>query len=231
MSNVRALACIRRVRSQNLNTVTIARRLFQLLLLAALSSQGAAQAAENFVAIRLPKGVAVELPRNWSTLSDNQRITLDTWVQVKTESFTTEPLTSELSFAANYYDDKSLTAAIFNVRYYRAQELTQDDARQASSADVKELDEVLRQSVVPGVEASGNRLLVWRGTKRVDINGATAFVSEYRRSTPQGGAFRAQLVRVFNGPKTFTVTVSYREDQAFFLSPICDRVIRSIRIQ
>jgi len=36
-------------------------------------------------------------------------------------------------------------------------------------------------------------------------------------------------VRVFNGGKSFTMTVSYRENQEYLLRPICDRIISSLR--
>lgn len=187
-------------------------------------------ASGNYVSIRLPKGVTVELPRNWTVLSNNQRITLDSWVQAKTEANRVANASSELAFAANYYDEQNSTAGMFNIRYYPNLDVSQPDANAAGTADIKELDAVLRQNIVPGIEMSGSRLLAWFGTTKLSINGTSAFITEYRRSSPQGGVFRVRLVRIFNGQKSFTITVSYREDQEFFLRAICDRIISSIRI-
>lgn len=188
---------------------------------------GITNAAGNFIPVRLPKGVTVELPKNWTALTNNQHITLDSWVEAKTES---RGMADDLAFAANYYDDQGKTAGMFNIRYYPDLEVTQSEARAANAPDVKELDAVLRQNVVPGIEMAGGRLLAWVGTTKQSINGATVFVSEYRRSSQQGGSFRARLVRFFNAQKSFTITISYREDQDYFLRPICDRIISSIRI-
>jgi hypothetical protein len=191
---------------------------------------GTANATGNFIPVRLPKGVAVELPKNWIALSNNQRITLDSLVQAKTEAKGIADATHDLAFAANYYDDHGKTAGMFNIRYYPGLDVTQADARAATAADVKELDAGLQRNVVPGIEMAGNRLLAWLGTTKLSINGSTVFVTEYRRSSRQGGSFRARLVRFFNAQRSFTVTVSYHEDLDYFLRPICDRIISSIRI-
>lgn len=191
---------------------------------------GIANAAGNFVPVRLPKGVIVELPKNWTVLTNNQRITLDSWVRTKVETSGMADASSDLAFAANYYDDQGKTAGIFNIRYYPDLDVTQSEARAANAADVKELDAALQQNVVPGIEMAGGRLLAWIGTTKSSINGATVFVTEYRRSSQQGGSVRARLVRFFNAQKSFTITISYREDQDYFLRPICDRIINSIRI-
>lgn len=188
-------------------------------------------ATGNFVTIQLPNRVSVELPRNWTAISNNQRITLDTYVQSKRElSGATDP-SSDLNFAANYYDDHGKTAAIFNVRYYPGMDVTQADSRAASNSDTKELDEALKAEMVPAMRQFGMTILSWMGTKKQNINGIFAFVTEYRRaSMNQGSLFRVRLVRVLNGGRSFTVTISYREDQEIFLRPICDRVIQSIRV-
>ena len=190
-----------------------------------------ATATGNFLTIRLAKGVTVELPRNWTALSNNQRITLDSYVEAKRSMKGPSDPASDLNFAANYYDEQGKTAAIFNVRYYPDQTVTQADSRAATAADTKELDDALHSEMEAGMQQFGMRILAWMGTKKQSINGLIAFVTEYRRAAiREGSPFRVRLVRVLSGGRSFTVTVSYREDQELFLRPICDRVIQSIRM-
>lgn len=196
-----------------------------------LLSIGIANATSNFLPIPLPKGVTVELPRNWIVLSNNQRITLDSYVQAKREMAGAADTSSDLNFAANYYDGQGKTAAIFNIRYYPEQTITQAESRAATAADTKQLDDVLRGEMTAAQQQFGMRVLLWMGTTKQTINGAVAFVTEYRRAAIRGGApFHVRLVRVLSAGRTFTVTISYREDQGIFLRPICDRVIKSIRM-
>lgn len=191
---------------------------------------GISNATGNFVSVSLPKDVTVEIPKNWSVLSNNQRITLDSWVQAKRELSGNSDQSSELSFAANYYDDQGTIAAMFNIRYYPEMKATQDESRSATAADTKTLDDALQGQVVSALNQFGMRVLKWMGTTKQSINGIVAFVTEYRRTgTREGTPFRVRLVKVANASRSFTITVSYREDQEDLLRAICDRVIQSIQ--
>ena len=158
-------------------------------------------AANNFVPIRLPHGVQIELPKNWEALSKNQRITLDSTVQSRNERAGIFDASSDLNFGANYYDEAGKTAAIMNVRYYPDLDVSQAEARAAGAADIRELDTALRESMQKAGQINGFSVLVWNGTTK----------------------------QVFNGGKSFTMTVSYRENQEYLLRPICDRIISTLR--
>jgi hypothetical protein len=189
-------------------------------------------AVNNFVPIRLPNGVKIELPKNWEAVSNNQRITLDSSVQSRLQGAGLPfDATSDLNFAANYYDDRGKTAGIMNIRYYPNMTLLQTDARSAGQSDIRELDNSIHESMIKAGSVTGFSVLVWNGTTKQVINGATSFVTEYKRSPiNNNGNFKVRLVRIFNGGKSFTLTVSYREDQEFYLRSICDRIISSLKI-
>jgi hypothetical protein len=190
----------------------------------------AALAANNFVPIRLPHGVQIVLPKNWKILSENQLITIDSAVQSTNERAGIFDASSDFNFGANYYDEAGKTAAIMNVRYYPDLDISQLDARAAGSSDIRELDAALQESLVKAGQIFGFSVLVWNGTTKQVFNGITAFVTEYKRSPlNNNGNFKVRLVRVFNGGKSFTMTVSYRENQEFLLRPICDHIISSLR--
>jgi len=195
-----------------------------------LSMTSSVLAENSFIQIQLPHGVTVELPRNWVVLSENQRVTIEAFTQAKSEKFGVVDPSNDLTFAANYYADDGKTAVIFNVRYYPAQTVTQTDAIAASTDEIKELDDALHKGISQSLREIGS-LLAWNGTTKKLINGKTVFISDYRRmsalSTP-GAAFHSRLIRIFNGNKSFTVTISYREDLQLLLEPICDRVIGTI---
>lgn len=187
-------------------------------------------ASNNFVAIQLPKSVQIELPRNWKALSNNQIITLDSATQSITERAGIFDASSELNFGANYYDDLRKTAALMSVRYYPDLDVSQAQANSSGASDIRELDIALRESMVKAAQINGWSVLVWKGTIKQVINGITLFITEYKRSpVNNNGNFIVRLVRVFNGAKSFTMTVSYRENQEYLLRPICDRIISSLR--
>lgn len=187
-------------------------------------------AANNFIPIRLPHAVQLELPRNWEILSKNQRITIDSAVQSRNEPAGLYYESSDLNFAANCYDDAGKITAVMNIRYYTGLDISQDEALSFGQTEVRELDGVLRESAVKTAKLYGHSILSWNGTNKQVINGITTFITEYKRSPiNNNGNFKVRLVRVLNGDKSFTLTVSYRENQEFLLRPICDRIIFTLR--
>lgn len=210
-------------------TLTKLRALRAIALLLLTYTLGA-HAANNYVLVVLPHGVRMELPRNWEALSRNQRIALDSSVQARTESIGQFDASSDLNFAANFYDEAGKAAAIVNIRYYPEMALTQADARAAAPADVGDLDATIRSSLAQAGKVSGYTILKWFGTAPRTLSGTVAFITEYERSAiSNNGAFRVRLVRILNGRSSFTITVSYRSNQEYLLRPICDRIIASIR--
>lgn len=189
-------------------------------------------ATDNFVKINLPKGVSIELPKNWIVLSENQRITLDSVIESGLDLSGIEQESSELPFGANYVDDKGNTLGILNIRYYPQLELTQADARSVNTQDVRELDAALQEGMLLSMKTFGMKVTSWLGTQKTTINGITVFITEYRRnSLKRSGEFRVRLVRVLAGNKSFTLTVSYHEAAEFLLKLITDRIINSLNLE
>jgi len=199
------------------------------LLLALLFSFTAAEAEENFALIRLPKDITVELPKNWLIHSRSDKITIDAAAQSIAEKLKMFDASSELSFAAGYIF-AGRSASLFNIRYYPNLNFTQRDANQFDDASVEALDELIHENIIKAGEASSYSVPVWKGTVKREINGRTAFVTEYhRRLTKNDGDFVVRLIRFFDGPSSFTITISYRKSLEGVLRPICDHIIQSIK--
>jgi len=202
-----------------------------VITVAFLALSPTASATGNFATVALPRGVSIELPRNWVVLSNSQRITLDTFVESRLDLSGIQALPSELPFAANHYDDHGRTLAMLNIRYYPELDLSQRDARGATSQDVKELDSELKQNAIKEMQALGMPITSWGGTTKAEINGITTFITDYRRASLRGTSeFRVRLVRVFASNESFTLTVSYLDADSILLRPITDRIINSLKL-
>jgi len=183
----------------------------------------------SYVEVNLPKGVSLELPSNWESLSGNLRKTLSASAEATAGKLEAVDARSDLNFAANGFDDAGKTWAIVNVRYYLDMELTQEDMRSMSEEDLRALDELLRKQLEHVAEEHGIRVLDWKGSRRQVINGAEAVVTRYERS-PAEAPFEVTLVRVFNGSKSFTMTASYRKKEEPILRPIIGHVVQSLQV-
>lgn len=183
--------------------------------------------ASNFIKIELPKGLSIKIPINWEIISENRRITLNSFAESITNSLEFR-YESDMPFAANLYDDYGKTIAIVNIRYYPNAEITQSDALLAPEEDIRNLDKSLHQQISLSVEQLGSTISSWMGTSREEINGIIVFITEYIRSTPNRPAFRVRLVRAFMRERSFTLTVSHELLLNQILEPITDKIIHSI---
>ena len=207
-----------------MNSNNIKKLLFLIFL---IISSFAVNADSNFKTVNLPKGVSIDVPINWQVISNNQRITLDSYVETLYE-----PIDSEFPFAVNYYNDNGEVEALLNIRYYPWIEITQEDVFSASSDEVQYLDSILNDNILISMKDIG-KLLSWNGTKKKNINGVMVLITEYRRylnTTKDSG--RVRLVRVFNDNKSFTLTISYNDrlQHSFMLERITNRIIESLSI-
>ena len=183
-------------------------------------------AASNFVRVPLGKGASIEIPKNWVVLSENRRTTIESFVEAK--GFRQTETT--LSFAANLYDDRGKTLALVNARFYPDNPITQEKARQVTSADLREIDVELRQAVEAPQKAMGVRMLNWYGSRIQVVNGLYVLVYEHQNSgAGDAGVARVRGLRVWRSPRSFTVTLMYRERDAATLLPIIDYMTNSLR--
>jgi hypothetical protein len=185
--------------------------------------------SRTYVTVPLPKGVSVQLPKNWIVLGGNTRQTLDAAVEALIGT-ASEP-NSDLPFAANLYSDAGRTIAVFNIRYYPDMDVGQADVLNSTASEIRAFDQELHSALVQSMSGAGMRVLQWMGTRRLATGNKTVLLSEYRRAGRHGASpFRVRLFRVLDGPRSFTITYSYDESVGLLLGPIGDRVLSSIQV-
>jgi len=191
-----------------------------------------AHAKSNFVTISLPNGFSIAIPRNWAVLSNDEMITLDTTVESKLDLSNLPKMASGLGFVAGYSADTGDRAKV-NVRYYPDMKVTQDVVRQANPEDIRQFDNTLKQSIYGAAKIAGATILSWSGTRKQTFGEHIALVTEYRRPPNSGeqGSFNVRLIRILDGSRSVTLTVSYNEVYAVIFKPICDRIISSLKIE
>lgn len=201
-----------------------------LMLSAALALAAPAFASTAFFPVRLAERVVVELPADWKVVEGGPRGKPADSVEWEARAHGEIDAGSALRFAADAYDGEGRVAARVAVRYHPWQKVSQQDVAEATEYEVQQIDKATREAVEKSVGKLGVSVLEWKGTEKRDFGGASAFVTEYKRSPYDGnGNFVVRMLRVFDGARSFTVTVSYREADAARLAPVCDRVLASLR--
>lgn len=197
------------------------------LLALFVASLAPAQAASIFIRVPLGRGASIEIPKNWEALSGSQRTTIEAFVEAK--GF--RQVESSLSFAAKLFDDSGKTLATLEARYYPENKFVQSEAQALTPADVQAIDVEVRKSVEASLKSMGVSLIEWYGSKIERINGLYVYVHEQQHSgVAEIEPIRMRGLRVWASPRSFTVTLSYRERQGALLRPIVDRMASSLRL-
>lgn len=184
------------------------------------------RATSNFVRVPLGKGASIEVPKNWVVFSNNKLTTLDAFVEAKGYRLTE----STLNFAANLYDDQNKTVAFVNVRFYPNNPFTQEFAKQITPDILKDIDLERNKTANIPYSGTGFRVLKLFGSKMQLINGLYVIVHELQLSgSGDLGTSIIRGVRVLRSPRSFTVTLSYQENDAEMLLPIINYMTNSIR--
>jgi hypothetical protein len=156
-------------------------------------SSGAAQSATS-TPVALDHGVSINLPPAWAQLSREQIATLP----------------PGLAFAANLYDSSGNTRALMNVRFLPEMDFEQWEVEAMGEEGVAEFDAAFEEGIR---SATTYRVTEWSGTRLESINGISALLSSYTRVV--NGETRpsvVRLLRVFDGGRSFSLTVSARAD-------------------
>jgi hypothetical protein len=182
--------------------------------------------ASDFIRVPLGKGASIEIPKNWTVISDNQRVTIDALVEAQGY----RKSGWEFNFGANLYDEQGKTMALVNARFYPNNAITQAEARGATPSDLREFDIELKKNLEAPLNAMGSRMAKWFGSKMRVINGLYVLVHEHQQSgVGDQGTARVRGLRVWNSPRSFTVTLRYQVQYATMLLPIIDYMTNSLR--
>ena len=188
----------------------------------------AAEAQSPFVSIKLQNGISFELPRNWKVIDLNNRTTLDASVAARNPI----DINSALPFAANLYNSRNQTIGMANVRIYPDMDVYQHEVARLSRSEILDLDNLLEKNVTIGVASSGSTVTNWYGTEIIKIENKVYLLSRYRRRSGinANNFFRVSLLRLLDGKKSFTLTLSYEEKEEYLLKPILRYIISSVKI-
>lgn len=123
-----------------------------------------ADAGSAFATVILPRNVSLDIPTNWTVMSDSKRTTLAAWKESVLEARRLSDVENEMPFSANY-DEDGITVASIAVRYYPSMDTTEMEADLGGATFVEALDKGVRETFVSGLETGGGNVGVMDGDK------------------------------------------------------------------
>ena len=211
----------------------MARHFFIIVFVVCTLVAGKQSVAASCTSLNVAPNASLCLQNEWRPILDGKLITLDA---LGSGGQLTD--NTRLSFAANLYGMDNAVSAIVNIRRYPKQLITQADiisatgSNDAAYATVSEVDTALRESMIPALFRHGIKILGWLGTALDRLDGKTVFITTYRRlSASSKKVFVVRLVRYLNGPESFTLTLSRREDLGAGILKVINDIQESVRIR
>ena len=177
--------------------------------------------------VQLGKGVSIEVPKNWTVLSNNNKITLDAFVEAQGAKL----VDSDLNFAANSYDDNGKIQAIVNARFYPNNTATQDEAKQLYGKDLGVISDTFISNIKKYAEVGAYEFVSWDSIKFRKINDSYVLEHVHQIRDLKTNTVHVNIgLRVWNSPNSFTVTIGYDKKLEHLFKPIAEYMTMSLRL-
>lgn len=203
---------------------------FALFLFSAMVPSAAADNTSSFVSVKLPRGIELQIPKNWWLLSAEHNKSIKNSIEAVVDlSGIGLPSGQETNLIAANSMPRSTYASV-RVDSIIPASVVPSDFESITATDVHELQTEIRQLLQKILPLQGSQLLEFFGTRIETISGHPVIVTEYRRSGPKGPVF-VQTNRIFTPSQEINIHLSYREMEVALWKPVVGKIRKSIVIK
>jgi hypothetical protein len=183
--------------------------------------------ASNFVPVKLPRGVELQLPKGWwmLTAEHNQLIDMSAEAAMDLSGIGAAEGTEVNLIAANSMP--RTTYAAVRVDSTTPVSGSPSEISNLTPADIQAFQAEMQSNLKKLLPQQGNQLLAFFGVRRVTISGHPALITEYRRSGPKGPVI-VSIIQIFTPSQDLRINLSYREAEQAIWKPVIGKVYQSI---
>ena len=203
---------------------------FAIFLFADITPSAAADNSSNFLSIKLPRGIALQIPKGWWLLgTDHDRI-IQTSVEAAMDLSGIELLDGKETNLIAANSMPRTTYAAVRVDSTIPPSVAPSDFALISAADVRELQSDMQDILQKVLPLQGNQLIEFSGSRIEKISGHPAIVTEYQRTGPKGPVF-VQINQIFTSSQEIRINLSYRESEVALWKAVVGKIRKSIVIE
>lgn len=200
-----------------------------LALLLMLFSTPALGQESNFALVKLPRGIQIQIPKNWWLIGYELNQAIETSVEAAMDlSGMGLSKGKEINLIAANSMPKTTYAAV-SVGSTMPSSISPQELALATPADLKSLEVEIHMSLKKLLQIQGSQLMDFYGMRRENISGYPVLVTNYRRTGPQGSVI-VQGNRIFTQNQAIHINFSYRESEGGLWKPIIEKMRQSIVI-
>ncbi len=185
-----------------------------------------------FVSLRLPEGIALDIPANWTVMDAEGRAVVGRKAQTTVGAVALDLTGFRLNLGEVVFVAQSPSPAYASVSLViqAGPAETQADIRALSSSDMQRDDELTQRMFAGVAQKSGWRIIEWQGLGKQEINNEhIAVATRYRRQWSANPIVQGQIYSIPLGSRNITLTLEHREDEGALWMPVMARILRSFK--
>jgi hypothetical protein len=187
-------------------------------------------AASNFVTVKLPRGVELQLPKGWWMLTAELNQLIDMSAEAAMDlSGINAPEGTEVNLIAANSMPRTTYAAV-RVDSTTPVSGPPSEIANLTSADIKAFESEMRSNLQKLLPQQGNQLMEFFGVHQAAISGHPTLITEYRRSGPKGPVM-VSIIQIFSPSQDLRINLSYREAEQAIWKPVIRKIYQSIVIR
>jgi hypothetical protein len=206
-------------------------QLLLISLLVSLIGVGPVNASDiEFVEIKLPEEIVVQLPKGWKPISafveEFTRLSINRAIDLSNGAIEKGDEVNILA-AASFSDN---TYASFRLDVIYPPTVSQMEAELISNRDLKAFEPIMENGFKETLPYVGNRLIKYHGMKKCKISNYPAFVNKYLRTGPISPV-EVEIYNIYKKGHEYKLTLSYRKAEKAKWKPVIDKIRTLVKIK
>lgn len=183
-----------------------------------------------FMTVKLPRGVEIDLPKDWGVLTSEQNslIAMSSEAALEVSGIGTQEGT-EVNLIAVVSKVKSAYASVRVDSTTPAVEQP-FEITALTYADLKAYESEVESISRTLLSTKDNELIQFFGVQRVTVSGYPGFITEYSRSSKTGPVI-VRIVQIFTPNQTIRISMSFDENKDLIWKPVMEKVFKSIVVR
>lgn len=186
--------------------------------------------AANFIDVKLPRGVGIQVPKGWWVLTDEHNQLIDATAEAALEvSGIEQPEGTEVVLIAANSMPRTTYASV-QVTSTTPVVVPISEISSMTATDVKQYGADMHAMLKKTLPQQDLYVLNFYGTSLVYVSGYPTLISKYRRTGPKGPV-HVSIIQVFTPSQDLRVALAYRESEAVIWKPVIAKMQKSITVR
>lgn len=183
----------------------------------------------NFISLKLPRNIQIQIPKEWWLLGPNHERMIQTSVEAVLDISGLEINENQKISLIKANSMPRSTYAAVGISSSIPPSIMPSEFESISAADRRDIKIIMKDNLEKLLSAQGLKLVQFIDARIEKFLGYPSIITEYRRSGTKGSVF-VQVIEVFTNSQELSINLSYRESEIAIWKPVIGKIRSSIVI-